>query len=91
LIVDTFPDKKRGESLHVQLSRLRLGMRTPKGDLHNLSSYRQWLRQAGLVVREVASLDASDNISAIIAAHAKSHSSASRQRRRNRIARVKPT
>jgi len=91
LIIDTFPDQKKRESLHVQLSRLRLGLRTHKGDLHNLSSYRRWIRQAGLVVREVAPLNASDNISAIIATHAKPNSSASRQRRSSRSARVKPS
>ncbi|HEY9402811.1 MAG TPA: protein kinase [Pyrinomonadaceae bacterium] len=90
LIIDTFPDQKKGESLHVQLSRLRLGLRTLKGDLHNLSSYRRWIQQAGLVVSEVASLDASDNISAIIATHAKPNSAASGQRRSSRNARTKP-
>lgn len=91
LIIDTFPDQKKAKSLHAQLSRLRLGMRTPKGDLHHLSSYRRWIQQAGLVVREVASLDASGNISAIIATHAKPNSAASRQRRSSSIARVKPS
>ena len=89
LIVDTFPDQKKRKSLQVQLSRLRLGMRTYKGDLHNLSDYRRWIRQAGLVVREVVSLDASDSISAIIATHAKPNSSASRQRGKSRSARAK--
>jgi serine/threonine protein kinase/2-polyprenyl-3-methyl-5-hydroxy-6-metoxy-1,4-benzoquinol methylase len=91
LIIDTFPDQKKGKALHAQLSRLRLGLRTHKGDLHNLSSYRRWIQQAGLVVREVASLDASDNISAIIATQAKPNSSASGQRRNSRITRTKPS
>jgi hypothetical protein len=77
LIVDTFPDQARDNQLHAQLSRLRLGMRTEQGDLHPLSSYRRWIQQAGLDVVEVASLDASDNISAIVATRAK--------RRRNRV------
>lgn len=81
VIVDTFPDEAKENPLHAQLSRLRLGMRTQKGDLHYLSSYRRWIQQAGLVVLEVASLDASDNISAIIAARAK--------RRTTRTSRVK--
>ena len=91
LIIDTFPDQEKGNALHAQLSRLRLGMRTHKGDLHSLSSYRRWIQQAGLVVDEVASLDDSDNISAIIATHAKTNNAASRQRRGSRIAHTKPS
>jgi len=87
LIIDTFPDHEKGNALHSQLSRLRLGMRTHKGDLHSLASYRGWIQQAGLVVDEVASLDDSDNISAIIATRGKPNG-ASRQRRGRRSARA---
>jgi len=87
LIIDTFPDHEKGNALHSQLSRLRLGMRTHKGDLHSLASYRGWIQQAGLVVDEVASLDDSDNISAIIATRGKPNG-ATRQRRGRRSARA---
>ncbi len=47
-LVDTIPDAERRESSRLALHALRLALRTPSGTLHDLPSYRSWLRGAGL-------------------------------------------
>lgn len=48
VVVDTIPEDRSQAPLALLLHGLRLGLRTPRGDLHDLVSYRRWLGQAGL-------------------------------------------
>lgn len=68
VIVDTVPPDRHQASLTDLLYGLRMGLRTSRGDLHHLDSYRRWLHRAGLTFVSARRLGDTDHgLSAILA------------------------
>ncbi len=67
VIVDTIPEKREEAPLTILLTGLRLALRTPRGGIHDLESYRRWLKAAAFSVQELLPLLPDEHFFALIA------------------------
>ena len=66
VIVDTIPEREEAP-LTILLTGLRLALRTPRGGIHDLESYRRWLKAAAFSVQELLPLLPDEHFFALIA------------------------